>query len=427
MKRSMTFILFTVTIWIVPILSGIAEQEQRPKLIPAGRSKTQWRRALAVISVTRAALEIANERPVLPDTRPRNVAAPTPDDVKPESETRQHESLPPMRIDFLKSSTFHEVLPAQLVVGHWRSGCPAGDRQERDIRRILTPLGWTIGNAITDQIQIIHISQDFPCPQITLYQNGSILKGWQGYQDPSFLSQELRKAWDSAPNSKQNVAMAGGAGVIHARTQIHQALDWWKTYLGEHTKASLNWDRTGAQAFPLLAKGNWSVEALFGKSGRIEASAIGATSLPIDSLGFGYRVIGGDISIDIDPVVLKGFARKFAQGVEQNDHSMQADEPHEGLLSRIGPMTIWTIATVIRDLFSLLHPTCDLQLGGNVSATGELSGKMLAIDFQQAPSIKLVALFTFQLSVKRVEITEESVRLVFAGSRIVKERTFQVQ
>jgi hypothetical protein len=89
-------------------------------------------------------------------------------------------------------------------------------------------------------------------------------------------------------------------------------------------------------------------------------------------------------------------------------------------------MGMWTIASVVRDIFALLNPTCDLQLGGNVAATGVLKGDTLTIDFQQCPSVKLVALFTFQLSVKRVEITEQSVRVVFTGSRFVKERTFQV-
>ena len=90
-------------------------------------------------------------------------------------------------------------------------------------------------------------------------------------------------------------------------------------------------------------------------------------------------------------------------------------------------MGIWTITTVVRDIFALLNPTCDLQLGGNVAATGVLKSDTLTVEFQQCPSVKLVALFTFQLAIKRVEITEHSIRVVFSGSRLVKERTFQVQ
>ena len=86
-----------------------------------------------------------------------------------------------------------------------------------------------------------------------------------------------------------------------------------------------------------------------------------------------------------------------------------------------------TIVSVIRGVWSILNPSADLQLGGNVSATAVLTGDTLAIDFQQCPSVRLVALFTFQLGVKRVEITDSTVRVLFSGSRFIKERTFTVR
>ena len=69
----------------------------------------------------------------------------------------------------------------------------------------------------------------------------------------------------------------------------------------------------------------------------------------------------------------------------------------------------------------------DLLLGGNVSASAVLLGETITVDFQQCPSVKLVALFTFHLSVKQVVITEENVHVEFGGSRLVKSRDFAVE
>ena len=159
--------------------------------------------------------------------------------------------------------------------------------------------------------------------------------------------------------------------------------------------------------------------AVFGKFGHVQMSANGAAKLPIQSLGFGYKVDGDDITIDADPVTLKGLGATLNPTIK---HSLQVGAPSE-----IGPGTVLTIVSVIRGVWSLLNPTADLQLGGNVSATAVLTGDTLAVDFQQCPSIKLVALFTFQLRVERVEITETSLRVLFGGSRLVKERTFAVK
>ena len=124
------------------------------------------------------------------------------------------------------------------------------------------------------------------------------------------LSRELRQAWDQATVPRQ-ASTSGPAGTIHGQAQIRSLLDWWREHIGSDVKASISWDRTGAQAFPLLARGDWSAQALFGKSGRIELSAIGAKDLLIECIGFGYRIAGDDISFDLDPVTFKGLALRL--------------------------------------------------------------------------------------------------------------------
>ena len=421
------------------------------------RTLTQQRKAMAAIAVAAAALQIADERALLPNRGSQQtrfpetplpdhppigdhvggvhvggdhaVADPVADRVEEGVGDRLRvKRAGPMQIEFLPSPPVSDTLSAQLVVAHWRQGCAAGDRQERDLLRVLGPLGWRMGHSETDQIRFVPLPQHEPCPQLTLYQNGAILRSWNSYQNPAFLSQELRRAWDTAPTSLHHGVTAGSAGAIHARTQIDSAITWWRQTLGEGGRVSVRWDRTGAQTFPLLAQGDWSAVALFGQSGRVEVSWIGHTSIPIKSLGFAYRVLGEDLSLDFDPILVQGLAQRLTPSVRTRENlTVSRPESGEPQPSRLGLITIWTITSVVRELVSLLNPTCDLQLGGNLSATAALQGDQLAIDFQQPPSIKLVALFTFQLAVQRVEISTESVRLIFTGSRLVKERTFAVK
>lgn len=421
------------------------------------RTLTQQRKAMAAIAVAAAALQIADERALLPNRgsqQTRFPETPLPDhppigdhvggvhvggdhaEADPVADRVEEgvgdrlrvKRAGPMQIEFLPSPPVSDTLSAQLVVAHWRQGCAAGDRQERDLLRVLGPLGWRMGHSETDQIRFVPLPQHEPCPQLTLYQNGAILRSWNSYQNPAFLSQELRRAWDTAPTSLHHGVTAGSAGAIHARTQIDSAITWWRQTLGEGSRVSVRWDRTGAQTFPLLAQGDWSAVALFGQSGRVEVSWIGHTSIPIKSLGFAYRVLGEDLSLDFDPILVQGLAQRLTPSVRTRENlTVSRPESGEPQPSRLGLITIWTITSVVRELVSLLNPTCDLQLGGNLSATAALQGDQLAIDFQQPPSIKLVALFTFQLAVQRVEISTESVRLIFTGSRLVKERTFAVK
>ena len=453
MTAAMGIVGFPLTSRAAPIA---AHNSRSPE-----RTLTQQRKAMAAIAVAAAALQIADERALLPNRGSQQtrfpetplpdhppigdhvggvhvggdhaVADPVADRVEEGVEEGVGDRLRvkragPMQIEFLPSPPVSDTLSAQLVVAHWRQGCAAGDRQERDLLRVLGPLGWRMGHSETDQIRFVPLPQHEPCPQLTLYQNGAILRSWNSYQNPAFLSQELRRAWDTAPTSLHHGVTAGSAGAIHARTQIDSAITWWRQTLGEGSRVSVRWDRTGAQTFPLLAQGDWSAVALFGQSGRVEVSWIGHTSIPIKSLGFAYRVLGEDLSFDLDPILIQGLAQRLTPSVRTRENlTVSRPESGEPQPSRLGLITIWTITSVVRELVSLLNPTCDLQLGGNLSATAALQGDQLAIDFQQPPSIKLVALFTFQLAVQRVEISTESVRLIFTGSRLVKERTFAVK
>lgn len=250
--------------------------------------------------------------------------------------------------------------------------------------------------------------------------------GTQGYSQPADkagqyyiprtlgeLASIVEKHSGQAQASKA-VAPSGAAGAIHAKSQIQSVFAWWRSNIGEGVKAECRLDRSGAQTFPLLAKGDWSALAVFGKYGHVNMSAIGAVNLPVQSLGFGYKVDGEDITIDADPITLKGFGKTLSPATQATP-------------SEVGPGTVLTIVSVIRGVWSLLNPHVSLTLGGNVSATGVLSGDTLTIDFQQGPAVKIESLFTFSLGVKQVVITDKNVHVEFSGSRFVKSRDFAVK
>lgn len=222
----------------------------------------------------------------------------------------------------------------------------------------------------------------------------------------------------SGEATQASAVVSGSAGAIHGKDHVRGIFAWWRANIGEGVKAEMRWDRSGAQSFPLLAKADWSPVAVFGKYGHMDLSAKGAVGLPVDAIGFGYRVDGDDITIDADPLTLKGLGQAFNPAAKQS----LTTGP-----SQIGPGAVLTIVSVVRGLWSLLNPSADLQLGGNVSATAALTGDTLAIDFQQCPSICIKALFTFTLGVKRVVITESNIHVEFSGSRLVKSRDFTVK
>lgn len=428
---------------------------------------TSREKAIAAVAVVRAQVQIANDRPSLPDTRDRFPSA-KPNDIRQKSDSACEElakakekineqafriaelkianhrpavaelrlgspssaplelqhgdggahSMQPMSMSVPNVEIVSEVLPAQLVVGGWEKGCPVCNRLEADFLRLLSPLGWKIGRDSQDQIQFVHIPNTEPCPRITLYQNGNQSKKWDGYQDPAMLSRELRKAWDEELAHPQIRAMStGSAGTIHAAAQIRRAISHLRTYVGEGNSSSISWDRNGASQISLLAKSEWAAEAIFGTTGRIQLASPNAIDLPLNEFAFDYRIAGRDVVVDADPVRLAGLANKLAP----NRESRSSNSTSVGVIGIDDMLLIYNVFSMIRDIFSLLRPSCDVILPGQLSASAVLNGDTIVVEFIQPPTIRLVWLFTFNLTVKEVVITESNVHVKFravAGSRV---------
>ena len=225
----------------------------------------------------------------------------------------------------------------------------------------------------------------------------------------------------SRETRQQRREASDASGSIEARDQIVAAISWISANIGENVPMRFEWSRTGASEFPLISKGDWSAIALFGKYGRFQLSAANSP-LPVESVGFNYKVEGDDVILDADPVRFKGLASFL------NPQASQAigEEP-----SGFDPITIaWSVFSILSMIWSILHPRLDLLLGGDVSCEATLHDGMLDVKFEQMPSVRLTVWVTMMLGVRGCEISPDSVKLLFKGEGLiagmVKERTFQV-
>lgn len=277
-----------------------------------------------------------------------------------------------------------------------------------------------------------HLTREQLAPYIGNQQALNLIHGWKhtgkGYAPPNAVTDEYEVEMEEVESESQVMEKRGNAkgvvGNLQAKSHILKAQDWIRTNIGENNQMEFDWDRTGAQTFPLLKGGDWSAVRLFGKSGHIRLSVKGNTKLPTDSIGIRYEVDGHDMTFGIDPITFPGLADKITPN--SNSQLASTSFSSQEKVGFIDPLTLWTVFSVLKNIWSLLHPTADLTLGGNIAATGVLKGDMLAIDFSEMPQLKIVILFSFNLGVRRVEITPSSVRLLFNGSMFIKERTFNV-
>jgi hypothetical protein len=437
-------------------------------LVNACSAGTAAQQAAASVAVAHARLTIGNQQPALPDTTNRYGSAEGPtisqtwaqveeelaatkaalevsqreldrikaETIKPAAETPTAETINnatratdrgPMRIDFAGgeiAASGPRSLPAQLIVRiHKHGACPPGERVKREIMAELPRLKWIIGE--TDDCQIKFEYSDptaEPCPQITLLQRGRTTMRWNQYTDVGTLSNALRAAWDDAGDEPAPThAAAGTGGTFHGAAQIRQCFEWIKAYIGEGIPIAITWGRTGQQVFPLIHKTDWSPLALLGTTGHVNVSTRGANKLPFDEFGLDYRLSGDTVFVRTDEIKLENILRRFSMGRP----SAPAANTY-GLFVIDDIVAYWTIFSAFRDIASLLWPTVDLSIPGEVGLTAVLTDDALEVVFQQPPTVKLTEIFTFTLDVQRVTVTPSNIHVEFSGSRWVKSRDFPV-
>lgn len=393
---------------------------------------TPRERALAAVAVTRAIVQVAADVPLLPDTPPRRTI-PNPREAQDATDGRDATRVVPMRFvpatprpsDQQPSLDSSMRLKATIFTGEdeygvgWCRNCIRLKRDwESGDRRI--ELDWSSAKASGPQIYpaIRFVDQSgqqrFPADA-----NGD----YQAFSQLDALIDLLTRHQHPVPD--RDIAQSGFGGSLLARDQIRQALAWYRDSIGENVQIELQWHRTGGQTFPLLAKGDWSATALFGSYGHMQVSATGPTRWPVPAAGFTYRITGNDVAFDMDSFTIPGLALQLGPA-SHHPGPLKLSEAAPAP-SQFGLVSVWTMVSIARDVWSLLHPSCDLQLGGSVTATAEFKDNALTIVFDKMPSVRIVALFTFQLGVQRVVISDTNVHVDFVGSRLIKSRDFRVE
>lgn len=333
----------------------------------------------------------------------------------------------PVRLVPLASSSgvFHEHLPAQLVINCWDKGCPAGERQEREIMKQLKPLKWRIGTADDDQIQFIHGPALLTCPTIHLLQNGLLIQSWESYQDPRVLSHALRKAWDTADVPDSHAMQSSGpAGAIACAGPIRNYIEYHRKYIGDGNAYHTRLARNGDASLPLLHAKEWKAKQIWGSDGRLEVDAPNAINLPCKSMAVAYRIRGEDLTLDPDSFTLPGFANRLAPS-HQSGYGNAGPQP-VGIIGIDDALFIWSVVSMIRDVVALLRPSVDLILPEQIVFTTTLNGDTITVNFDSGPTVKLTWLFTFNLKLKSVTVTPQNIHVEFTGSRWIKSRDFKV-
>jgi len=209
----------------------------------------------------------------------------------------------------------------------------------------------------------------------------------------------------------------GYGGAISCRSQIQSALSLIRERVGEGVAMRISWDRTGKQEFPIYGGKSesyeWPAIDIFGSSGRFTLSAKGSPNLPIDAIGLGYRIEGDDITIDIDPVVLKGLAAKISKPASAAGASSPSGSPL---------MIAWTIFSIVQFIVAIFRTHAELLLGGNVSLEAVLNGDTLTVKFSQCPAVRLTMYWEFRFDVPSIVVTPEKVTVALDGDGLIASR-----
>lgn len=207
----------------------------------------------------------------------------------------------------------------------------------------------------------------------------------------------------------------GSAGQIHCREAIELAIGFFRDRIGEGVPVKAIWDRTGGQTLPLIGSlpNTWTARNIFGRLGDFRFTAVGARNIPVDQAGFMYRIDGDDVVIDPDPMVIRGLAKSPI-----GDSVSSAQTP-----VGVDPISIcWSVFSVLSLIWQVMHPKCDLQLGGSVEAEAVLSGDTIIVSFREMPSVRLTVIFEMMLSVTGLEISTEKVKMLLHGEGMIAGR-----
>lgn len=215
-------------------------------------------------------------------------------------------------------------------------------------------------------------------------------------------------------------APTGKAGTIRIRSQVQDARHSIRQYMPSGEAFLVEWWRTGVNQISLIHNTNWSAAAICGTSGRFRISAKNS-KLPVDEAGFTYQVIGSDIRFQSDQITVKGLADLLNPANKNVPNAQPA-----GVLGIDDAFLAYQVFSIVKGIASILWPSMDLMLPNKLTMSIRLDGENIVVDFVDAPTVKIVMLFTFNLGIRQVIFNDENTHVEFSGSQWVKSRDFNV-
>lgn len=160
--------------------------------------------------------------------------------------------------------------------------------------------------------------------------------------------------------------------------------EWLQTvqgWAGPKAKATIRLVRNGGLD-AILVKGTHTKQDVFGKSGRFEfVLTDGGDSLPIHEIKFGYRFETKDgkerFYVDQDEVEIE----------IPETNVFASSEPKQAY----GCPLVFVAYQVISwgyTIYEILHPTIDIYLGNEITASATLEDGSLNVQFEKAPSVR---------------------------------------
>lgn len=399
--------------------------------------------ASASIAVAQAAIEIGKEAAPLPDKPPQTFSQSDPQSEKREAQDAPDTGprdgayqqngnaplfIPPMRMQVTVPAAGGSIqkLRTLTVTGKYCHPCHLQREENGDGNDKVQHDYIDIDDAKADKDleRALSLTGDY-LPMTTWRDGNGTLRYISGKYTTAQILEIMHRPRNTPPMAgQQNISQFGPAGTIHASAQIRQGIKYLRKYVDDGNAVAFIWDRNGAGQVSLFATKDWTTLQLFGNTGRIELNCPGI-KLPVTSLGMGYRIVGRDLLIDAEPVRLIGLADKLSPS--NKSQAMRMTATPVGIIGIDDVLEVYWIFSMIRDLASILMPSCDLILPGQISCSTVLNGDEITVDFSQPVTVRLVALFTFNLAVKRVVVTEKNVHVEFSGSRWIHSRDFAVQ
>lgn len=310
-----------------------------------------------------------------------------------------------------QARAFAEPVATYRVTIHSTTNCPQCERLKE---RLIADPRFTVELAAINSVPAGVPLNHFPF--ITFRDATGLLRYNDSARSADQVVDCMSRAGAKPSNNVDDVATSTdtAAGLINGRGVIKSGLDWWSQKIGGAT-VTASWNRNGGQTFPLLKMGSWTAKQLYGSNGSFEFRAAGKTSLPVQDALLRYRLVGDKLRLSGETEIPASLL-----GIDTTPKAVESSQA----VGLIDPISILSIASLV---WTLLHPQCDVTLPGTVSASASMTDGVLAIRFTDKPSLRIVMLFAFNLSVESVTISESQVTLHFSGSRWIKQKTFEVR